>query len=463
MATRWDLELWEQGLDPDVEFENFDNMRRDRLLRGLSVNNRLRPRPGMDMPVTREEYYADKGFPLPQESEPGEEEVRLESHRVNQPPGPPPPHIYATNIPGTAQQWQEEGKLTGDNLRFLTNTPEETAEAKTKGIGDWGKIIGPPEASVKPKKQTASPFPGKPPADDELKELRAFDQFWGVYANEKYGGQDPLRMNLQDVRSQAEKPLRESEAQFIHDYEKYGPEQLGKESVNRYKRLMEGIKQAGDLAEGAAKQLQAQAQRDQTQALEFFKARQKEGKGTYQVVGHNEKTGQPILQNTQPPFDTKAGQGIPGVRPAPGRAGKAPDDEDAFLQFKVSGGTWYDAKTPREFVYAGKDKYTTESIARRLIDAGHDPNEIRRAMLAEGLPEKEIQKAFSRTGPGTAGSTGTAAPSGKSPAGAQGAGKALDQGRAMEFLRQAGWNGQGRPTEAQKQAARAMAIKEGYR
>ncbi|MEW6187858.1 MAG: hypothetical protein AB1585_19185 [Thermodesulfobacteriota bacterium] len=441
---------------------------------------------GLQPEYDRDEYWTGEGddreihYTLPT----GQKVTVFDGPRVNDPGNrlieeePEPPfgnpqyrgkHVYATNIYDTAQRWKEEGRLKDDNFTFITNTPEETAEARVKGMGDWGKVIGPPEAAARPKKQEkiASPFPGKPPSDDDLEDLREFNTFWSVYAGEKYGGQDPLTtIKPLEIRTRAEQALVDQNAQFIHDYEKYGAGQLGPESTTRYKRLMEGIKKAGDRAEAEAKEEIRRAEKDRAEALDFFKSKRQAARGQYQIIGHDEKTGLPILQNVRAPYDTKRGQGLPGVKVAPGRAGKGEDETEALMKFRVGGGSWYDARTPREFVVAGKDKYTSESIVRRLIEAGHDPAEIRRAMLAENMAEKEIEQAFSKAGARSAGpgAVRPGQPAGGKPAGgisaapSSGSGvQRLDENRAVEYLRQAGWNGQGKPTEAQKQAARALA------
>lgn len=189
------------------------------------------------------------------------------------PPGPPPPApVYATNISETADRWAKEGKLTGANFSFVTNTPEETRQAREKGIGKWGKIIGPPEAAatrVKPKAE--SPYPGAPPTDENLADLKKFNKFWDAHVQENWGGQDPLKFIPAEARKAAEQPLKDKNAQFIYDYETYGDKQMGPAATFKYKQLQKEIKQAGDLAEKKAEESRNNARREQVLALNFWK------------------------------------------------------------------------------------------------------------------------------------------------------------------------------------------------
>lgn len=197
------------------------------------------------------------------------------------PPGPPPPPIaYATNIPDTANRWAKEGKIGQEgqnNFSFLTNTPEETVEAKQKGYGKWGKIIGPPEAgitSTKPKEK--SPFPGAPPSENDLTDLKHFDKFLGHLDQQGFLKKSDLNLNPVDTRKAAEQPLKDQNAQFLYDYETYGAKQMGADSTARYNRLQKQIKEAGDLAEEGAKNAHTIARQNQGLALDFFKAHRKD-------------------------------------------------------------------------------------------------------------------------------------------------------------------------------------------
>jgi hypothetical protein len=198
------------------------------------------------------------------------------------PPGPPPPpNFYATNIPSTAARWNQEGKIGQegqDNFAFLTNTPEETTEAKMKGYGKWGKIIGPPEAAVtaKAKPKEESPYPGQPPSDEQIGDYQKFNGLWNAHVQKNWGGQDPLKLNPIDAREAAVKPLKEQNAQFIYDYETYGPQQMGQDATLRYNRLQKQIKETGDLTEEKIKNAQAIAHQEKTSAYNFYEKFKKE-------------------------------------------------------------------------------------------------------------------------------------------------------------------------------------------
>lgn len=187
-------------------------------------------------------------------------------------PGPPPssfsPEIsYATNIPSTAKRWASEGKLEGDNSYFLTNTPEETRQAREKGYGKWGKIIGPPEAAVPAKKE--SPYPGPPPTDEQTGDLNNFKKFWNAHVQENWGGIDPLKMNPGDAREAAEKAVKDKNDIVLFQYENYGP--ANEQEKLKYTSIMKQIKDAGDLAEKKAEETRNNARREQVLALDFWK------------------------------------------------------------------------------------------------------------------------------------------------------------------------------------------------
>ncbi len=194
------------------------------------------------------------------------------------PPGPPPPPTtYVTNLPSTAERWQQEGKIDQGNFVFSADTPEGTAQAREKGYGKWGKIIGPPEAALeKPKPKKESPYPGAPPSEGDLTDLKEFDKFLGHLDQTGFLKKADLSANPVDARKVAEQPLKDQNAQFIYDYETYGAKQMGADSTLRYNRLQKQIKEAGDLAEEGAKNAHTIARQNQSLALDFFKAHRKD-------------------------------------------------------------------------------------------------------------------------------------------------------------------------------------------
>lgn len=242
-----------------------------------------------DLPTYKNSFFnPTEPPPVPREPMTRRIQVNPEDYSFNEmqdigrrlPPGPPPPINYATNIPDTANRWAREGKLPGDNFDFLTNTPEETTEAKQKGFGKWGKIIGPPEAAITPKKaKEPAPYPGPPPDEEQIQGYKDFSKFWNTHVREAYGGNDPLKNNPAEARKAAEQPLKDDNAQFIYDYETYGAKQMGADATARYNRLQKQIKEAGDLAEKQANNAYHMATRDQSTALQFFKEKNKAAAG----------------------------------------------------------------------------------------------------------------------------------------------------------------------------------------
>jgi hypothetical protein len=304
-----------RNLDPNYDEKRLKADRyyredKDRADREMAFLNRV---------SDRNQKFRRDFYPTPEEDRAWFDNV----NRLNadKPTGP----TNFTNIPGTADQWAQEKKSFG----YLTNTPEETKQAKQKGYGQWGKIIGPPESALPTSKpRVESPYPGPPPSDEQTVDLKKFGAFWDNHVQKFWNGVDPLKINAAEAREAVTKSLKDQNAQFIYDFEKYGARQMGEESAHRYALLQKQIKEAGDFAEAKAKEMQSIGHREQVLALDFWKQNTKTE--TPKIISGTDEKGQ-FTWNT----GTKVKEYIPGTEVARGQ-GMTPEKEALYKSLGIA-------------------------------------------------------------------------------------------------------------------------------